>query len=232
MSLGRAVKFLGTATAATVLAGFTGYATFTWAHMFMPFKTACLAGIGLGLVPGFLLNKVLTSAYRKHERWANELGSLFGMLLAVNLLVLPAIYFGIGGPAGTLAVKEAARQVSVELELIEPESEKTLDTFPASEVGTGYVWVHNVGTLERPRVIGRLENGRLRAQYLPPRGSTYDLAASSVMVGPADAETGLVMLVPIPENPRENREVSVSWSGGRATFRMDGRNRQAHFSDR
>lgn len=231
MSLGRAVKFLGTATVATGLAGFTGYATYTWAHMFMPFKTACLAGLGVGLIPGLVFNKALTNAYRKHERWANEVGSLFGMLIAVNLVVLPAIYFGIGGPAGTLAVQEAARQAAVQLELVEPESEKTLDTFPASEVGTGYVWVHNVGTLERPRVIGRLENGRLRAQYLPPRGSTYEAPAKTVMVGPADPETGLVMLVPVPEGRGENREVSVSWSGGRATFKMNGRNRQAHFSD-
>jgi hypothetical protein len=232
MSLGRAVKFLGTATAASALAGFTGYATYTWAHMFMPFKTACLAGIGVGLIPGLVFNKMLTNAYRKHERWANEVGSLFGMLMAVNLVALPAIYLGIGGPAGTLAVEEAARQAAVQFELVEAETEVTLDTFPASEVGTGYVWVHNVGTVERPRVIGRLDNGRLRAQYLPPRGSSYEDAARPVMVGPADAETGLVMLVPVPEDPRESREVSASWSGGQATFRMNGLNRQAHFNDR
>ena len=89
-----------------------------------------------------------------------------------------------------------------------------------------------MGSAERPRVISRIDTGRLRAVYLPPRGSTYEDAAEPVMVGPADTETGLVMLVPVPENPLESREVSASWSGGRATFRMNGPNRQAHFSDR
>ena len=85
MSLGRAVKFVGTATTATALAGFTGYATYTWAHMFMPFKTAALAGVALGFLPGLALNKVLTNAYRKHERWANEVGFSTGPLLTRTL---------------------------------------------------------------------------------------------------------------------------------------------------
>ena len=85
------------------------------------FVVVSLAGVAAGFIPGFLLNKGLTAAYRKHEAWASESGSLFGMMLATNILVLPAIFFGLGGPAGTLAVQEAARQTAVQLELVEPE---------------------------------------------------------------------------------------------------------------
>lgn len=231
MKLSRAVKFLGTAAVGLSLAAFTGLTVKTWAYMFIPWKTAVLAGVVAALVPGIVLNKMLTNSYRQFESDAHEVGSFFGILMAVNLAVIPAIYLGLGGGAGTLAAKDAAREAAVTLELIEKDGEATLETFPASETGSGYVWVENIGDAARPRIIAREADGRLRAHYLPPRGDYFGKAAHGALVGPADAEKGLVMLVPTPE-PGHNRTVDVSWSGGQARFEMNGGDRRVTFDDR
>ncbi len=232
MKVSRAVSFLGTVTASVGLAAFTCLAVKTYAYMYMPLKTAWLLGAAAAIIPGWLMNKALTASYRKNcDRSAVEGNSFFGSLVSANVLIIPLLFLGAFGPAGKFSAHEATRIGAETLQLVEPIDEATLETFPASETGTGYIWVHNVGTEARPREIARQADGRLQAVYLDSRGKTLSVNNHEAMIGPNDTKRGLVMLVPVPEQAGENRTVDVSWDGGRALFRMRGNSRQATFTD-
>lgn len=225
----RAVSFLGTATGAIAATGFVGLTGTIWAGMYLPAKTAILVGAAGAFVPGFLLNKMLTRSYQKLESGASEWGSIFGTLLGLNLLAIPVLCLGLVGVAPQVASQEAFTKATVTLGLLEAPDEASLKTFPASEVDTGVVWVHNVGTEARPRVISRTADGALKAVVLPPRGKVLSMR-SEAFVGPHDTETNRVMLCPIPEDGGR-QVVENHWDGGVARFVMDGGRREASFTD-
>jgi len=223
-NLPKAIRFFGTAAAALVLAAWTCLAVQVWAHMYMPLNFSWVLGIGCAFVPGWFFNKLLTRQYSKINEDASELNSIFGMLLGCNILLVPAIYFGGAAWGGGLAVNETARYLGETMGALEKVDEATLATFPASETGAGFVWVVNVGDQERPRVIARQTNGRLKAVYLPPRGEVLEQAGSEVMVGPSTSSKSL--LVPTPEG-RNSKTVDVDWEGGHARFEMRPNQRRA-----
>lgn len=228
-SLSKAVLFFGTAALALILGAWTCLAVKTWTYMFLPLKASWALGAVAAFLPAVLLNKLLTRSYSRIESDSSELNSVFGMLLGVNLLVLPALWFGVGGTPSSLAVDESARVLAEAMGVIEPVDEATLATFPCSDVGTGYVWVANIGTSERARVIARMPDGRLQAQVLPPRGETFTGARGEHMVGPTDGRR--VMLVQVPDDPNQSRRLEADWSGGHVIFEMGPGHRSARFVD-
>jgi hypothetical protein len=227
--LSKAVTFFGTAAVALVLAAFTCLSVQTWAYMYIPLKASWVLGIGLSLVPAWIFNKLLTRSYSKVEIDPSESGSFFGMLFMANLAAVALIGSGVINAAGPISLKETSRTLSEKAGLIEPVAEASLETFPTRSVGTGFVWVPNLGTESSPRVIARQPDGRLKVVVLPSRGNTYEGANQEVMVGPIEKDQ--VMLVPVPTDPNQSREVTVEWSGGTAYFEMGRGQRSARFSD-
>lgn len=227
--LSKAITFFGTAAAALVLAALTALTVKTWAYMFIPAKASWAIALGVTLVPAWLLNKMLTRAYSKHEISPSESGSLFGMLFMVNLAAVGLIWSGFLSAASPIALQESGRYLAVNAGVMEPVDEASLETFPTRSVGTGFVWVPNLGSKASPKVIARMDDGRLRAVDLPPRGTLYSDARSEVMVGPIETEQ--VMLVPVPEDPNEIRNISVRWSGGAASFSFKRGQKTARFDD-
>lgn len=228
-NLSKAITFFGTAIAATLLAALTALTIKTWAYMYIPMKTSWAIALGVSLVPAWVLNKLLTRSYSKVEIDPSESGSFFGMLFMVSLVTLGIVGSGLLSPAGTISLKESSRYLAVQTGVIEPIDEASLESFPTREVGTGFVWVPNLGTQASPKVIARMQDGRLRAVDLPSRGNSYTEARSEVLVGAIEPHQ--VMLVPVPTNPMEHREVTAQWSGGVAHFEIGPNQRFARFSD-
>ncbi len=228
----RATQFLLTAGLAVTASTLAFLSARILAGMYLNPTWSLMVAMGAAFVPGYLLNKVLTASYRRLESGASEWGSIFGCLLLANATVLPVAWVGLAGVPAGVAVQQAIDDAAYAVGLLEQPSERTLATFPVAEVDTGVVWVPNVGTKARPRVIARQADGTLKAVVLPPRGESLKAKTES-MVGPHDTGKDAVMLAPVPEDPARNRRiVEVDWSGGRVRFVMDGGNRSAHFTDR
>lgn len=227
MRTGRAIRFLGTVAAATVVTGLAFTTAETWAGLYLHTKGSMAAAAAAALGLPWLLNKLLTRSYRRIDRGASEWNSFFGMALATHLVALPALYFGAGGVTGQVATREALRLASVKTGLLHDIDEATLEAFPMSEVDTGVTWVPNIGSKKRPRIIVRTAAGDLRAKHLPPAGEVYRDSSKDFIVGPSETAAARVMLCPIPGTGKgeaasrgHNRTVRVPFDGGVVTFRM------------
>lgn len=223
-------------TLVTVLGGLAvtllvGLSVACWVAMFFPVKSAWVAGALAAFLPGFLLNRLLTSSYRKLENDASEAGSLFGALGVVNGAVLAVLWFGLLGQAAHFAMGDALTTSWVTLGFLDTPLDATLPTFPGSTQGTGVIWAPNLGTTEQPRVVARMADGWLRAAFVPPRGSTFE-CRTPCLAGPVDAAAGRVMLCPVPESADLEREVSVTWEGGVARFIFRSHEQKALFIDK
>lgn len=222
MRAGRAVTFLTTVAAATVVTGAAVATAEIWAGLYMPWKgSLAVAGLAALGIP-WLLNKALTRSYRKIDRSASEWNSFFGMALATHLVLLPALYLGAAGPAGRISVAEAARRGAVAAGFLDAIDEATLSSYPLSEVDTGITWVPNLARPERPMVVARQADGELKAVYLPEAGETVEADGRTYLVGPAEHSQDRVMLCPVPEGSARfrSRTVHVPFDGGTATFQM------------
>lgn len=227
MRAGRAANFLTTLAGSVVVTG-TAFATaYIWAGLYMPWKgSLAVAGLAALGIP-WMLNKGLTARYRKLDRSASEWNSFFGMAIATHLVLLPALYFGAGGPAGRISVAEAFQQGAIRAGLLETIEEATLDSFPLSEVDTGITWVPNLGTPERPLVVARQPDGALKAVYLPEAGEKVTAHGRAFVVGPAERGESRVMLCPAAldgERVKRNRVIRVPYEDGIVTFKIIGGN--------
>lgn len=217
----KALKSLLTMAGAVTSTAFTFHALRTWGGIYLPEGTASgLAFAGAIAVP-WLLNKVITRAYRQEEPDATEFGSLFGTTCAYQALVIPVLLSGLLGAAPTIAARESARDAAVASGLILADREVELATYPMSRSYLRAVWAPNCGTIDRPQVIARDGDGRLRAINLGPTGS--DLATQvPCVVGPVDTRTGEVILVPRPSPSAGRTELRLDYSAGQVRFMFHG----------
>ena len=225
----RAISYLSTAAVSLMVMAFTFLAVWTWAAMYLPDGNSLAIAGAATFLPGFLVNKGLTRSYRRIDDGASEWGSIFGVLLMGNLILAPVLGLGIAGTAARIATHDAFTRAAAFTGFAEQIDEATLETFPSSDVDAGVIWVHNVGTTERPRVIARDEGCELRVVTLPPRGKVLE-ARTQAMVGQVDEATDRVMLCPFPEEGRSLR-VENQWDGGRAVFEIGPHTRSATFYD-
>lgn len=229
----RAIQFLATVAASVVVTGLAFMTTKIWAGLYLDVNGTMLAAGAAAFGLPWLLNALLTRSYRKLDQGASEWNSLFGVALATHLLLMPALYLGLGGAGGAISTREALRKSAVATGILEEVDEATLEAFPMSETDTGVVWVPNVGSTQRPRVIARLESGRLKAVVLPPAGEVYDGARADFVVGPSEVGSGRVVMARIPEDVARNpRTVRLSYEGGTVTFRMSGNSRSMSIDQR
>lgn len=217
----KALKNLLTMAGAVSSTAFTFYALRTWGGIYLPEGTALgLAFAGSMGVPWFL-NKLITRSYRHEEPDASELGSLFGTTCAYQALVIPLLLSGWLGAAPTIASREAARDAAVAGGIILADREAELATFPMSRSYLRAVWAPNCGTSDRPQVIARDVDGRLRALNLGPTGSELETKVPCI-VGPVDTKTGEVILVPRPGQDFGRTELRLDYSGGQVRFLFQG----------
>jgi len=221
-------------TLVTVLAGsaltpLVALTVKTWAAMYLPLRTAWPIGVAIAFIPGFFLNKVLTRSYRQIEPDATEMGSIFGTLALLNVAVAACLFIGIAGLPADVAMEETLTRSYATLGFLDKPLEATLAPYPRSTTGTGVIWVPNLGTNERPRVIVRNAEGDLKAEYLPPRGKVFESAHNAV-VGPVDETAKTVMLCPVPTDKGVAcTEVNAVYPGGRALFKFSPTEARAYF---
>ncbi len=204
----------------------------TWAGMFLPLQTAMGIAVAGALIPGVLVNKVLTKQYQKIEPEASEMGSIFGTLILVNGISLALILLGVFGLPADVALEETLTRSYATLGFLDKPLAATLAPYPRSESGTGVIWVPNLGTLDQPRIIARNENDVLKASYLPPKGKTFE-AKHDTIVGPARKLTGRVLLCPVPgKNDPYKSEVQHAWEDGTVRFVFNGKRCNYYFTKR
>jgi len=170
-----AVWFLGSTAACSLVGVLACLSVTTLAGMYVPGPGAWVAGLACTFLPAFLMNRWVTSSFRRiHFPDAPEWRSFFGALGLVGVVVLGLLWFGAAGLPGHVAVEEACCRAGAPFGLLTDRTGTYLDAYPRSRAD-GYVIVApDVGWGDSHRVMARDDDGVLKAMYVPERGTVLD----------------------------------------------------------